>query len=76
MESAMSGTVGIALTKLGDCLNERCRAPVFVELQAPDALHLCHDCAPLLIRRQRVFRNLYERSGGRLPADFRSYSAL
>jgi hypothetical protein len=68
----MSRDGGIALTQIGNCLNTRCRAPVFAELQMPDAPQLCHDCAPLLIKRQIMFRNLFERSGGRLPADYSS----
>jgi hypothetical protein len=42
-------------------------------LLMPGAPHLCVDCAPLFVERQQRFRSLFERSGGRLPADFGSY---
>ena len=59
-----------SLTHIGECEVPSCRAPVFAELQTLDAPLLCHDCAPLLVERQRPLRGLFERSGGRLPADF------
>ena len=60
----------LSLSHLGECEVDICRASVFAELQMPDAPRLCFDCAPLLVERQRHLRGLFERSGGRLPADF------
>ena len=59
-----------SLTRIGECEALKCSAPVFAELQTLAAPHLCHDCAPLLVERQRIFRDLFERTGGRLPARF------
>ena len=61
---------GIALSPVGQCEMTVCRAPVFVELLMPGAPHLCVDCAPPFVERRERFRGLFERSGGRLPADF------
>ena len=72
----MLRTQGIALSLVGECEVAICRAPLFAELQTPDAPRLCHDCAPPVVERQRVFRDLFERSGGRLPADFGRVAAV
>ncbi|HLL73579.1 MAG TPA: hypothetical protein VK363_19230 [Pyrinomonadaceae bacterium] len=65
----------LALTQIGECEVSDCRAPVYAELRSPDAPRLCFDCAPLLVARQSRYQELYERSGGRLPASFRSFLA-
>jgi hypothetical protein len=71
----MSRHKGIALTQIGECRQPECHAPLFAELLTPAALGLCIDCASLFVERQERFHNLFERSGGRLPPDYKEMLA-
>ena len=62
---------GITLTQIGVCRNEGCGAPIFAELLVAHAPRLCFNCAsPPRAERQERLRDLYDRSGGRLPPSY------
>lgn len=75
-EEGKHSGVRIALSQVGECLATGCRAPVFAELSVPGMPQLCFNCVPPFVEQQERFRNLFERTGGRLPANFWSHLSL
>lgn len=61
---------GIKLTRVGVCCNPRCRAPLYRELMAAPDAEACFECDPEQFREgwSPTMGELFERSGGRLPA--------
>jgi hypothetical protein len=61
--------VRIALTRIRECQQRGCSAPIFAELLTAEAPGLCFGCAPAFVERREKLRGLFFRSGGRLPSD-------